>query len=65
MSTWEDFQINPEQYRHHPTWDLLSPAEFYETVCDWDWNEMDGHTPTATMRAKEWFTPPPDSCQKS
>ncbi len=52
---------DPEQYRHHPTWDLLSPAEFYETVRDWDWNDVDGHTPTATMREKEWVTPPPDS----
>ncbi len=32
--TWAEFEINPEQYRHHPTWDLLSPAEFYETVQD-------------------------------
>ena len=58
--TWAEFQINPEQYRHHPTWDLLSPAEFYKTVRDWDWNEVDGHTPTATMRANEWVPVPPD-----
>jgi hypothetical protein len=59
--TWEEFQINPEQYRHHPTWNLLSPAEFYETVREWDWNEIDGHTPTATMRANKWVPLPPDS----
>jgi hypothetical protein len=51
--TWAEFQRNPDQYRHHPTWDLLSPAEFYEKVCDWDWNEIDEHIPTATMHAKE------------
>ena len=34
--TWAEFQINSEQYRHHPTWALLSPAEFYETVREWD-----------------------------
>ena len=59
--TWAEFQINPEQYRHHPTWDLLSPAEFYETVREWDWNEVDGHTPTATMRANEWLPVSPDT----
>ncbi len=58
--TWEEFQINPDQYRHHPTWDLLSPAEFYETVRECDWNEIDGHTPTASMRANEWVPFPPD-----
>ncbi len=59
--TWAEFQIKPEQYLHHPTWDLLSPAEFYETVREWDWNEIDGHTPSATMRAKEWLTLLPDT----
>jgi hypothetical protein len=59
--TWAEFQLKPEQYLGHPTWDLLSPAEFYETVRDWDWNDIDGHTPTATMRAKEWLTPLPDT----
>ncbi len=59
--TWAEFQSNPEQYRHHPTWDLLYPAEFYETVREWDWNEVDEHTPTATMRANEWVPVPPDS----
>jgi hypothetical protein len=31
-----------------------------QTVRDWDCNDVDGHTSTATMRAKEWVTPPPD-----
>jgi hypothetical protein len=56
--TWAEFQSKPEQYLHHPTWDLLSPAKFYETVRDWDWNDIDGHTPTATMRVEEWLTSP-------
>ena len=30
---------------------------------EWDWNEVDGHTPTATMRANEWVPVPPDSQQ--
>ncbi len=58
--TWAEFQNNPDQHRHHPTWDLLSPAEFYETVRECYWNEVDGHTLTATMRANEWVPVPPD-----
>jgi hypothetical protein len=56
-----EFQLKSEQYLHHPTWDILSPAEFYETFRDWDWNDTDGHTPTAAMYAKEWLAPPPDT----
>ncbi len=51
---------NFNSMKNHPTWGLLSPAEFYETVREWDWNEIDGHTPTATMRANEWVPFPPD-----
>jgi hypothetical protein len=47
--TLAEFQSNPDQYRHHPKWDLLSPAEFYETVRDWDWNEIDGHNARKRM----------------
>ncbi len=57
--TWAEFQLKSEQYLRHPN--ILFPAEFYETVRAWDWNDIDEHTPTAAMYAKEWLTPLPDT----
>jgi hypothetical protein len=28
-ATYEEFLANPDPYRTHPMWDLLSPIEYY------------------------------------
>jgi hypothetical protein len=47
--TFAEFQAleleNPTRFLGYEVWDLLSPAEYYETVKDWMWNPETGHTP--------------------